>query len=245
MRWDAPSLAGKQLSGKARVMLLVRHGQYCVEASTDAQRVLTPLGRKQAAATGARLRERCLTLDAELPGVICHSTMRRAVETAVIIRDTGFGHAGLHADSGLREGAPCVPSPPWWTPSDEEVAREGPRIEAAFRAWVRRDCVGDDDAHEETGAPSEAVLTPRRCATVHAVPAAEGAATSTRVTILVCHGNVIRWFVLRALQLAPNAWLRLSVPHGSITTLTMLPEGYVTLSGLGESGHMAAHEVTA
>ncbi|CAO1415895.1 unnamed protein product [Diamesa hyperborea] len=57
-------------------------------------------------------------------------------------------------------------------------------------------------------------------------------------TLLVCHANVIRFFVLRALQLPPEAWLRLSLHHASITWLTINPNGRVTLRTLGDAGHM-------
>ena len=43
--------------------------------------------------------------------------------------------------------------------------------------------------------------------------------------IIVCHMNVIRYFVLRALQLPPEAWLRLGGFNGSITHLTIRPSG--------------------
>lgn len=36
-------------------------------------------------------------------------------------------------------------------------------------------------------------------------------------TLIVCHANVIRYFVCRALQFPPQAWLRLSLNHASIT----------------------------
>ena len=43
--------------------------------------------------------------------------------------------------------------------------------------------------------------------------------------IIVCHMNVIRYFVLRALQLPPEAWLRLGGFNGSIAHLTIRPCG--------------------
>lgn len=56
--------------------------------------------------------------------------------------------------------------------------------------------------------------------------------------ILVCHANVIRYFVCRALQFPPEGWLRLSLNHGSITWVSIRPNGRVTLRNLGDSGHM-------
>ncbi|XP_050576310.1 serine/threonine-protein phosphatase PGAM5, mitochondrial-like [Bombus affinis] len=56
--------------------------------------------------------------------------------------------------------------------------------------------------------------------------------------ILVCHANVIRYFVCRALQFPPEGWLRLSLNHGSITWVSIRSNGRVTLRNLGDSGHM-------
>ncbi|CAH1962870.1 unnamed protein product [Acanthoscelides obtectus] len=39
--------------------------------------------------------------------------------------------------------------------------------------------------------------------------------------ILVCHANVIRYFVCRALQFPAEAWLRLSLNHASITWISI------------------------
>jgi serine/threonine-protein phosphatase PGAM5 len=228
--------------------------------------VLTPLGRLQAAATGARLRARLDTLGCDPPSVIVHSSMTRAVQTAQIIRDTGFPHLSLACDPDLREGAPQVPDPNWWRPSLADVRRDSVRIERAFRRYFHR--AVEPAAVEESpplqpgntegaaGAqgsdvedpPSEAVI----CAAAAAMPelstpvAPPMSSPCLRHTaeVYVCHGNVIRWLVLRALQLPTEAWLRIVVPHGSVTTLAITSEGDVLLQGLGESGHIDADLVT-
>jgi len=55
--------------------------------------------------------------------------------------------------------------------------------------------------------------------------------------IIVCHANVIRYFACRALQFPPEAWLRLSLKHASLTWLVIRPDGRVHCRALGESGH--------
>ncbi|CAI8028384.1 Serine/threonine-protein phosphatase PGAM5, mitochondrial, partial [Geodia barretti] len=62
--------------------------------------------------------------------------------------------------------------------------------------------------------------------------------------ILVCHANVIRYFVCRALQLPPQAWIRMTLAHGSITRLTIRPNGSVSLYGLGDCGHSSQDKIT-
>ena len=56
--------------------------------------------------------------------------------------------------------------------------------------------------------------------------------------IIVCHANVIRYFVCRALQLPPEAWLRINLNHASITCLRIRPNGRVGLLTLGNAGHL-------
>ncbi|XP_060763736.1 serine/threonine-protein phosphatase PGAM5, mitochondrial isoform X2 [Neoarius graeffei] len=62
--------------------------------------------------------------------------------------------------------------------------------------------------------------------------------------IIVCHANVIRYFVCRALQFPPEGWLRLGLNNGSITWLTIRPSGRVALRALGDSGFMPPSKVT-
>lgn len=63
-------------------------------------------------------------------------------------------------------------------------------------------------------------------------------------TVLVCHANVIRYFVCRALQFPPEGWLRISLNHGSITWISITPKGRVVLKSLGDAGYMDPPSVT-
>eukprot|EP00658_Telonema_sp_P-2_P041119 TRINITY_DN29400_c0_g1_i1.p2 TRINITY_DN29400_c0_g1~~TRINITY_DN29400_c0_g1_i1.p2 ORF type:complete len:146 (-),score=24.23 TRINITY_DN29400_c0_g1_i1:330-767(-) len=56
--------------------------------------------------------------------------------------------------------------------------------------------------------------------------------------IIVCHANVIRYLVCRALQLPPEAWLRMSTFNCSLTYLVIRPSGNVSLRALGDVGHL-------
>ncbi|KAG7276141.1 hypothetical protein CRUP_011817 [Coryphaenoides rupestris] len=62
--------------------------------------------------------------------------------------------------------------------------------------------------------------------------------------IIVCHANVIRYFVCRALQFPPEGWLRMGLNNGSITWLTIRPSGRVALRTLGDSGFMPVDKLT-
>lgn len=62
--------------------------------------------------------------------------------------------------------------------------------------------------------------------------------------IIVCHANVIRYFVCRALQLPPEAWLRMSLAHGSITWIAIRPNGNVTVRCVGDMGHIPPDKIS-
>jgi serine/threonine-protein phosphatase PGAM5 len=97
---------------------------------------------------------------------------------------------------------------------DEDLAKNGPRIEEAFQKYFYRSTdensvqnhVNKHDKHE--------------------------------FEIVVCHGNVIRYFFCRALQLPPEAWLRLSTYNCSLTYLMIKPSGNVSCRMLGDIGHL-------
>ncbi|KAG8035442.1 hypothetical protein G9C98_006888 [Cotesia typhae] len=171
----------------ARHLLLIRHGQYNLNGSTDTQRILTELGRNQADCTGKRLQHLALPYS-----LIVRSTMTRAQETAKII-ETSLPNVPVVDDSLLVEGCPILPEPPFggWRPGIQYF-QDGPRIEAAFRKYFHR-----------------------------ASPKQE----KDSYTIIVCHANVIRYLVCRALQFPPEAWSRLSLKHASITWISIQPSG--------------------
>ncbi|XP_003501779.1 serine/threonine-protein phosphatase PGAM5, mitochondrial isoform X1 [Cricetulus griseus] len=62
--------------------------------------------------------------------------------------------------------------------------------------------------------------------------------------IFICHANVIRYIVCRALQFPPEGWLRLSLNNGSITYLVIRPNGRVALRTLGDTGFMPPDKIT-
>lgn len=62
--------------------------------------------------------------------------------------------------------------------------------------------------------------------------------TKDSYSLLVCHSNVIRYFVCKALQFPPEGWARMILDNGSITWLSIMPDGHVILRCLGDTGHM-------
>jgi serine/threonine-protein phosphatase PGAM5 len=55
---------------------------------------------------------------------------------------------------------------------------------------------------------------------------------------LVCHGNVIRWMVTRALGNDPKRWLRMDVANGSLTVLAVRPDGSTRLVMFSDASHI-------
>jgi serine/threonine-protein phosphatase PGAM5 len=56
--------------------------------------------------------------------------------------------------------------------------------------------------------------------------------------MLVCHGNVIRYLVTRALGVDTDAWLGMSIGHASITKVLIEADGGIHVISVGDVGHI-------
>ncbi|KAK6315809.1 hypothetical protein J4Q44_G00133330 [Coregonus suidteri] len=113
-----------------------------------------------------------------------------------------------------------------------DLLREGAPIEPVPPISWKPDCV-----YHEDGARIEAAF--RRY-----IHRADTKQTEDSYEIIVCHANVIRYFVCRALQFPPEGWLRLGLNNGSITWITIRPSGRVGLRMMGDSGFMPPEKLT-
>lgn len=207
----------KATPSAVRVLILVRHGQYNLSGSQDSERYLTPLGEEQADRTGKRLAEIVKHYNSNAKKYdlsFIMSSMTRATQTAQIIAKHFETEGAPDSCNLIREGAPCEPVP------------------SASSIW-------DPEPHLffEEGARIEAGFRKY-------FHRADPSQKDNSVQVMVCHGNVIRYFVCRALQLPPQAWLRFSLPNGSFTTVTIQPTGRVSVSGLGEVGHFPTDKLS-
>jgi serine/threonine-protein phosphatase PGAM5 len=66
------------------------------------------------------------------------------------------------------------------------------------------------------------------------VPSPDG----ERHDIVVCHGNVIRYFITRALNVDTMAWLGMSIANCSVTVIRVNPDGTTKLLMAGDVGHI-------
>jgi serine/threonine-protein phosphatase PGAM5 len=56
--------------------------------------------------------------------------------------------------------------------------------------------------------------------------------------LMVCHGNVIRYLVTRALGVDSTAWLEMSVGNASITEIRVEADGRFKVIAVGDRGHL-------
>jgi serine/threonine-protein phosphatase PGAM5 len=62
--------------------------------------------------------------------------------------------------------------------------------------------------------------------------------------VLVCHGNVIRWFVARALGTDTRQWANMDIANASISVLAVRPDGTTRLVMFSDVGHIPVEKQT-
>jgi len=238
--WDLKQNDGKG-NGVTRHIILIRHGQYDETYEEDEKRKLTELGRKQAHLTGKRIAElirggssitsatdsdgKSLFKPCQV-GIIRVSGMKRAMETAEIIgKSLPDNIIKAEPDPLLNEGipAPIIPSRPELK-IEEDLALNGERIEKAFQKYFSR------STNDIVSSPGSSTVGMDE--------------NKDQFEIIVCHANVIRFFFCRALQLPPEAWLRISTYNCSLTYLMIMPSGRVGCRMLGDIGHLGYENST-
>eukprot|EP00581_Thalassiosira_minuscula_P008958 CAMPEP_0183707838 /NCGR_PEP_ID=MMETSP0737-20130205/4281_1 /TAXON_ID=385413 /ORGANISM="Thalassiosira miniscula, Strain CCMP1093" /LENGTH=506 /DNA_ID=CAMNT_0025935569 /DNA_START=10 /DNA_END=1530 /DNA_ORIENTATION=- len=274
-------------NGVTRHIILIRHGQYDETHREDSKRLLTPLGREQAALTGKRLGQLVRGVNEEFGPcrvrVVRVSDLARAKETADLIYDN-MGLESLDTsgnevveraepDPLLNEGRPChhIPGGKARPSVIDRTDEHHPRIEQAFRKYFFRADVppsltsGIGTSKSADGEDSTKTNVIATTATTNAAEdesnkpktPEEGTTTTTTTEqttlkphpqhefeIIVCHANVIRYFFCRALQLPPEAWLRLCTFNCSLTYFTIRPTGTVSCRMLGDIGHLPYDKCT-
>ena len=161
--------------GAVRHVLLVRHSQYHLNGTTDGERTLTELGVQQADVVARRL----AAIHACAEGgyskfsldTILSSGLTRAIQTADLIAPHLPHAQRARNDATLNEGRPCLPEPaPRHASHYTNKGGDGQRIEAAYRLICAR--------------PPQPIPPARPADTYE---------------VIVCHANVIRYVVCRAL----------------------------------------------
>eukprot|EP01134_Creolimax_fragrantissima_P004959 CFRG4959T1 len=208
-------------SGPVRSIYMIRHGQY-MKADDDADRHLTDLGKKQAASVGERLANLPFSFDE-----IYVSNMTRALETCGIIYD----EYNKRQDSIRKEQKKLHP---WPAKKVSSMLREGAPEKPLTSGSRWRP--SDSDFFRD-GARIEASYRQF----FHRPSADDPLQTNI---LLVCHANVIRYFVLRAVQFPPELWSKFSLVNCSVTRVDIYADGRVQLRGVGDAGHHTSEMLT-
>lgn len=207
------------VKGKTRHVIFIRHGQYDETHSDDDKRKLTKLGRVQAHLTGQRLQIMIQGMGDKFGACnitsLTSSDMTRAKETAQIISQH-LPHVPVRKpDAMLNEVLPA-PIIPVRPEIDAtaDIDAHAKTMDDVFHKYIYR---SQEDTDEDDTHEFE---------------------------IVVCHGNVIRYIFCRALQIPPEAWLRMSIFNCSMTYLMIKPNGYCSCRMLGDIGHLGYEHVT-
>lgn len=140
-----------------------------------------------------------------------YSTLRRAEQSAEILAES-FPGVPMSGSELLRE---CVPSVP-------------PRLEAIFqlnqRPRHRTDLLNQCLSRFELAFQHFCTPPPEPDMELH--------------DLLVCHGNISRYFVTRALRVSLDAWVNMVMHNGGITRLRVDYDGTATLISHNDIGHL-------
>ncbi|HEX6292011.1 MAG TPA: histidine phosphatase family protein [Herpetosiphonaceae bacterium] len=209
-----------------RILHLVRHGQtdHTAIAFDQLGNGLTDLGREQAELTAQRLKQ--------LPiSIIHHSPLRRAAETAAIIADQ-FPEVPLRPARLLQECIPYLPAAfvEWYTQAarNESLTRRQ-AIPSEMKRWLNLWPAGTEWELIEQG-----MSQARRAFEKYFIPTPR----AERHEVLVCHGNILRYFVCRALEVSEAAWIHTDVHNCGISEITIDSSGRVMLVSHNDTGHL-------
>jgi len=209
-----------------RIIYVVRHGQ------TDRAAVrrdalgngLTELGREQAERTAQRLRS--LPID-----IVHHSTLRRAVETATIIA-SALPDVPLRPARLLHECIPCLPPAfiEWYTNhATSSIEDRQHTLPPELGQWMNLWSTGTEWSVIEQG-----MAQAQRAFEKYFIPSHR----AERHELLVCHGNILRYFVCRALQVPGEAWIHTDVHNCGISEIEIGSDGRVLLVSHNDTGHL-------
>lgn len=261
--WDRPGERGIRADRSAshqRQIIMIRHGQYGNESLNDDKiHQLTSLGERQARETGVYLRGLFQMGEKKKQLNAVYKQAKRAYKQAqkdgastaqleTMKREVDEAHLALSSAGGIcADGAPTAVHV-----SDMTRAKQTANlILEAFPADVRRRLDVDPQLREripcavQPARPFSASAEDMRIAeAVFERYFHRPVESGTSVEVIVGHGNMIRYLTMRALQLPPEAWLRTSLPHCSVTTINIRGTGHVSLVGMGSYGHLPPDMVT-
>lgn len=206
-----------------RHLYLVRHAQREPVAGPDSFGPgLSLLGWKQAHLTARRLA--ALKIDA-----IYTSSLRRTMETARIIA-LEFSDIPIRPSPLLWE---CIPAMPdyavAWHKAHLNVDTSTIKVPPEITPWVG--LWNDDTSEREI---DEGFDQARQAWQKYFIPARG----KDRHDVIVCHGNILRYFVMRALLVPPEAWRNTDIYNCGISEIAVESDGRIMLISHNDSGHL-------
>ncbi|KAG7383778.1 hypothetical protein PHYPSEUDO_003320 [Phytophthora pseudosyringae] len=232
-------------------IILVRHGHYASSQtpSSDMHGPLTDLGVRQARATGKFLNKYLserMVLKRFPKFPVYHSGIRRAVETAERMGDAfPPGSLQLRENKLFREAWPGNPLP---NSNRQHLAREKldnmvsdcARLKMAYRTTFRHLIPQDLEVEERELSEEDQKLY----ANTFGMRSTQTRATD-RFRVVVCHANIIRWFVCKALGVDPDGtWGRMRYNHCGMTAMEVDSVGNVQLTYMNQTGHLETTQLS-
>lgn len=212
--------------------ILIRHGHYInahVPQASDSEQVLSQMGRQQAELTGKCLGMAHNRIPTRHDVTIYHSDMTRAVETAGIIANN-FGEVSVNASPMLREGWPGTPYSTDFPVGGAVAARNN----SAFDAMQERSRVDV----ERMGKAFNWFFTDSG--------EAQEKSDEESYCVLVCHANLIRFFLCRALGVNPaNTWGHFEINHCGVTRIDVCANRPLKVIAVNETGHLPQSLITS
>ena len=207
----------------SRHIYLIRHAQREPIAGPDSLGPgLSLLGWKQAHQTARRLAT--LTID-----VIHTSSLRRTMETARII-GVEFPDVPIRPSPLLWECIPAVPEYAMqWHKAHPKVDITTAKIPPEMVPWVGL-WATDVNLKEIEEGFEQARLAWQK----YFIPARG----KDRNDIIVCHGNIMRYFVMRALLVPPEAWANTDIYNCGISEIVIESDGRIMLLSHNDNGHL-------
>ena len=202
-----------------RVFTLVRHSQYQrIQGDINDNKELTELGKKQAILTGQRLKDLDIKFDK-----IYTSKFTRAQQTCnLIVNELENNDVSQIIYNGdLNEGLPTMIEPFVNYRTRDEfidfIKKTSPAILNGFKTLFHR---RDKELMEKEPEGRENIL-------------------------IVGHGNVFRYYMVRLLQLDRFSWARLEMHNCSISRVCIYDDGRVRVTHIGDTGHLPPELLTS
>ena len=117
-----------------------------------------------------------------------------------------------------------------WDFPELELQKEDLIRECTPPTWRKDVMSGVDTSHRE-----ECVKNLEQAFQKYFIPSPDD---KDRNDIIVCHGNVIRYFVTKVLKVDTMAWLQMSIANCSLTIVRIFPDETMKLDAFSDYGHI-------